>query len=426
MIAETLISPHPLMMLPFMVMLLAIALAPILIKHHWEKQYHLISLGLGAISLAYYLIVLRAPARVLHVAKDYISFIALIGSLYVIAGGIHVRVRGGESKPWMNCVFLFVGGILASIIGTTGASMVMVRPWIRINKYRYTGLHTVFFIFIVSNVGGVLTPIGDPPLFLGYLSGVPFWWVFEHCWLGWVSAIGALLVIFYFLDRYNFVQAPQDLREAVTSSPEKWKVLGAHNLAFLGVILLAAFIKEPYGLREAIMIGAAIASYRCTSNDILEANDFTFAPIKEVAWLFIGIFATMIPALDYLEAHASEFGLSSPLQFYWLSGTLSGVLDNAPTYLTFLAAAFGLAGLDLEHPGHMHTLLSTHGQYLVAVSLGSVFFGAMTYIGNGPNLMVKAIADHAGVHTPSFFGYLLKYSIPVLLPILYLVSLIFF
>ena len=228
--------------------------------------------------------------------------------------------------------------MLANLVGTTGASMLLIRPWIRLNKYRYTHLHTAFFIFIVSNVGGCLTPIGDPPLFLGYLKGVPFWWITSRCLPAWTLAVGTLCAIFYGLDRVNFLQAPRPVREKQTAQ-ETVQFEGLHNLCWLALILAAVFLKSPPGLRELLMAGAAAGSYFTTSPATHEQNLFSFGPIKEIAWLFAGIFATMVPALDYLEGHASALGITLPMHFYWFSGALSGVLDNAPTYLTFLTAA---------------------------------------------------------------------------------------
>ena len=416
-------DPHPLMILPFAAMLLSIALAPFVLKHHWERHYHMVSLSLAAISVCYYLFVLHVTSEIIHVGADFVSFMALIGSLFVVAGGIHIKVKG-EAKPWINCLYLLIGAILANVVGTTGASMLLVRPWIRMNKYRYTGYHTAFFIFAVSNVGGCLTPVGDPPLFIGYLKGVPFWWGLQNCWPAWLVAVSLLLVFFYFIDRQNFFRAPAKIREAETAR-ETWKFGGLHNLLFLGLILLAVFVHQPPGVREFLMLAAAAGSYLSTGKQIHDANDFTWTPIKEVAWLFLGLFATMLPALNYLELHAHQLGIRSPLHFYWLSGALSGVLDNTPTYLAFLATAFGLKGLNLTNAAHVTQFVQHDAAYLLAISLGSVFFGAMTYIGNGPNLLVKAIADQAKVHTPSFVGYVVKFSIPVLVPIFLIVSLLF-
>lgn len=423
-LADVTTAPHPLMIIPFAVMLLSIAFAPFVFKHHWERFYHIVSVALGSISVFYYLFVLKNGVRMLHVGHEYASFIALIGSLFVVAGGIHIRVRGGAT-PWVNCLYLLAGAVIANVIGTTGASMLMIRPWIRMNQPRVTGFHTVFFIFIVSNIGGCLTPIGDPPLFLGYLKGVPFWWVLEHCWKAWLFGVLGLTAVFYFFDRKNYRLAHTKfpVHEHV---PESWKFSGLFNLLFLAVILAAIFINKPTGLRELLMFGAALGSYLLTPRRVHEANHFTFEPVKEVAWLFLGIFATMVPALDFLEMNARSLGIHSGLQFYWLTGSLSGLLDNAPTYLAFLATAFGLNGLGLDSPVDMAQFIAGHALLLEAISIGAVFFGAMTYIGNGPNFMVKAVSTHSGVETPGFAAYILKYSLPVLLPFLFITGILFF
>jgi Na+/H+ antiporter NhaD/arsenite permease-like protein len=415
-------TPSAWMVLPFVAMLLAIAVMPFVAKGHWERSYHRWSVALGVLSIGYYLLVLHNSERVVHTGHEYLSFLSLIGSLFTVAGGIHIMVKG-EAKPWANVLYLLIAAGAANLIGTTGASMLLVRPWIRMNKYRITGFHIVFFIFIVSNVAGCLTPIGDPPLFLGYLKGVPFWWVMQHCWAAWGIAIGLLLAVFFVLDTWNFQRAPRQVRERETHE-EKWRFGGGLNLVFLAVILGSVFINNPPFLREAIMVAAALASYFTTAKEVHNANDFSLAPLKEVAWLFFGIFATMMPALDLLQARASVLGLETEMHFYWGAGALSGVLDNAPTYLAFLAAAFGSAGLPIE--SGMHEFLASHGSYLIAISVGAVFFGAMTYIGNGPNFMVKAIADQAKVETPGFFRYIVCYSAPILLPVLFIVGMLFF
>lgn len=416
------VSPPAWLLIPFVAMLLAIAVLPLAAPHHWEHCHPWWAVALGAVSVAYYLGVRREALPVLHAAHEYVSFLIMIGSLFVVAGGIHLVVKG-EAKPWMNLVFLALASIVSNLIGTTGASMLLIRPWIRMNKYRITAFHIVFFIFIVSNVSGCLTPIGDPPLFLGFLKGVPFWWTLQHCWQQWAFAVLALLGIFFVLDVRNFHRAPLPVREKVTAR-ETWRFGGLHNIAFLAAILGSVFVKNPPFLREAIMVAAALGSWFTTRREIHEANDFTFAPVKEVAWLFLGIFATMIPALQYLQMHAASLGLQSEWQFYWATGLLSGVLDNAPTFLAFLATAFGLAGLDMETG--MPAFIASHGGTLAALSVSAVFFGAMTYIGNGPNFMVKAIAVRAKVETPGFFGYIARYALPFLLPVLYLVGILFF
>jgi len=339
-VQHELLQPNPWMILPFGILLATIALAPLFFASWWGRHYPKVAYALGAVTLVYYLFVLRAHTRVLHVAHEYVSFIALIGSLFVVSGGIHITVKG-EATPRANVVFLLIGAIIANLLGTTGASMLLIRPWIRLNKYRITAHHIVFFIFIVSNVGGCLTPIGDPPLFLGYLKGIPFWWVAEHCWPMWAAGIGVLLVMFYLVDRHNYRRAPQAVRAKLAEPADQWRFEGLGNLFFLAVILGAVFINDPPFLREILMLAAAAGSYYTTGKAIHDSNDFNFHPIQEVAILFIGIFATMIPALDWLQANAGSLGSTTPAFFYFGSGVLSSVLDNAPTYLSFLSAVFG-------------------------------------------------------------------------------------
>ncbi len=415
--------------IPFVLLLGSIAIFPLVYKHHWEKNYHWIAIGLGLIVILHTIFQLKDVHTLLHTAHEYFSFMALVGSLFVVAGGIHITVKG-EATPLVNCSFLLTGAILANFLGTTGASMILIRPWIRMNKYRLTAFHIVFFIFIVSNIGGALTPIGDPPLFLGYLKGVPFLWVLQQIWVIWLLAIGILLAVFFFLDTRNFKRAPAEIRAKETGKEEEWRFTGTHNIFFLLMIIAAVFINNPPFLREALMILAAVLSYKTTPKPVHESNDFNFAPIKEVAILFFGIFATMIPALAWLEHNAAKIGIQSAGQFYWGSGCLSAVLDNAPTYLNFLSAALGLfvpPEILAQNGDHaVSVLLSTHPNYVRAISVGSVFFGAMTYIGNGPNFLVKSIAEQFKAKTPTFFGYVAGYSLPVLLPVFVLVWFLFF
>lgn len=424
--AEHISDPNPLMILPFGVMLLAIAVMPFINGHWWEHHYPKVAVALGAITATYYIFALHDWHRLLEVGHEYISFMALIGSLFVVAGGIHITVKG-EARPWINALFLFFGAVISNFIGTTGASMLLIRPWIRMNKYRITAFHVVFFIFIVSNVGGCLTPIGDPPLFLGFLKGVPFFWVVEHCWPAWAIAIGLLIAVFSVFDAINFRKAPVEVRERETAE-ETWRFDGLTNVLWLVAILGGVFLFKyvPFPVPELVMIGAAVVSYFTTSKQVHESNHFNFAPIKEVGWLFVGIFATMVPALDYLHNHAGSMELKGPMQFYWFTGMLSGFLDNAPTYLTFLAAATGAEGLSITNPADILKFIEINNHFLVAISLGAVFFGALSYIGNGPNLMVKSIANQMGVRTPSFFGYITFYSAPILLPIFAIIALLFF
>ena len=416
-------------MAPFGLLLATIALAPLFFGGWWGKHYPKVAGSLGAVTLAYYLFGLQAHQEVLHTAHEYVSFIALIGALYIVSGGIHITVKG-EATPWENVRFLFVGAVIANFLGTTGASMLLIRPWLRMNHYRVTAHHVVFFIFIVANVGGCLTPIGDPPLFLGYLKGIPFWWVLEHCWPMWVAGVGILLVMFYAVDRRNYLRAPKEVREKLAEPADQWRCEGLPNLFFLGVILGAVFLNDPPFLREGLMVAAAIGSYYTTRKQIHEANHFNFHPIQEVAILFAGIFATMMPALDWLQLHANA-GNMSPAFFFWGSGTLSSVLDNAPTYLSFLQVAQAQPDVltnMMKEGGQLQALLGnpSASQILVALSIGSVFFGANTYIGNGPNFMIKAIANHQKIHTPTFLGYVFKFTLPFMLPMLLVVWWIFF
>lgn len=415
-------EPPLFLMLPFALLLASIAVAPLILGHHWERHYHKLCLGLAAIVSAYYIFELKAVLRVLHAGGEYFSFMVVVGSFFVASGGIHLRAKDG-AKPVANTLFLFGGALLANIIGTIGASMLLIRPWIEMNRSRFAGMHLAFFIFVVSNVGGALLPTG-PPLFLGYLKGVPFFWNLMRCWPQWLVTLGSILLIFYIADRLNFCTRAKPLVNEHADSG-KPRCDGAANFILLLAILVALIVLPAYW-REATMLGLAFVSYWRTSPRIRLANAFSFAPIKEVGWLFLGIFGTMIPVLDYMELHAANLGLHSDLQFYWATGVLSALLDNAPTYLTLLAGALGLHNLDMNNATHMSEFIRLHDHYLVAIALGATCFGALTYIGNGPNLLVKAIAERAQVPTPSFFGYAIKYAIPVLIPIFVLVSYLFF
>lgn len=463
------------MVVPFGILLGLIALAPLCFANWWSRHYPKVALSLGLITLGYYLIGLGAHARVLETAEEYFSFIVLMGSLFVVSGGIRIVVKG-EATPRANVVFLLIGAVVANVLGTTGASMLLIRPWLRMNKYRITGHHVVFFIFIVSNVGGCLSPIGDPPLFLGYLKGIPFGWVFANAWPMWSVGVGMLLATFFIIDRRNYLRAPRDVRARLAESPDEWRFEGLPNLLFLALVVAAVFVKRPPLVREVLMILAAAGSFVTTRKQIHEANNLNFHPIKEVAILFAGIFATMMPALDWLVSNAGAIHGASPGVYYWGAGLLSSVLDNAPTYLAFLSASIGqfvdpdvvsgvgqlvrTHGADLTsvpgpnaeqirqtfqalqryHPNQMAAgLISTENiqtavllgnaqfqTYVLAISVAAVFFGANTYIGNGPNFMVKAIADQQKIRTPSFFGYVFKFTLPFMLPMLLVVWWLFF
>jgi Na+/H+ antiporter NhaD/arsenite permease-like protein len=393
----------------------------VLAPRWWRRHYAKVALGLGAVTLGYYVLVLRDTTSLAHTAHEYFSFIALVGSLFVVAGGIHLGVKSGAT-PLANVIFLLVGAVAANFLGTTGAAMLLIRPWLRMNESRVAAHHVVFFIFLVANVGGCLTPIGDPPLFLGFLQGIPFWWVAQKCWPAWTVGTGLLLGIFYVADKISFARAPNAVPEKAATS-ETWTFTGRPNLFFLAVILGAVFVNHPPFLREGLMLAAALGSYFTTPKSVHAANEFNFHPVTEVAVLFAGIFATMMPALAWLNQHAASLlGPSpSPGIFYWGTGALSAGLDNAPTYLGFLSALQGVTGTP-EIAG----LLAHQPVHLLALSLGAVFFGAATYIGNGPNFMVKAIAESRGVRTPSFLGFVGKFTLPFLLPVLVTVWLLFF
>jgi len=401
--------------LPFVAMLLVIAICPLCAPHWWEPNRHklIASAVLGLPVVGFY--ALRRPAALVHAAEDYVSFIVLLAGLFVISGGILLR---GDlvATPATNTAFLALGGVLASFVGTTGASMLLVRALLQTNSERIRVKHTVvFFIFIVSNVGGMLTPLGDPPLFLGYLAGVPFVWTFRllpH----WGLMLAVLLGTFFAYDSVMFAREPLAAILRDRARREPLRVHGGLNGAWLaGVVLAVAFLRAPW--RELAIAALAAVSLRLTPSRIRRDNGFSAGPMVEVAALFAGIFLTMIPALELLRARGSELGVREAWQFFWGSGLLSSFLDNAPTYLTFLALAQGLrlAG----------DVVGVPAAILTALSVGSVAMGANTYIGNAPNFMVKAIAEQAGVKMPGFFGYMV-YSGAVLLPLFVVVTLVFF
>ena len=412
------VEPTQLSLVPFITLLLCIAFLPSILKHEWEKNYHRIAFILAAIVVAYYLFGLHQAKPILHAAGDYVDFIVVVGSLFVISSGIHISIRD-ESTPLRNCVFLGIGAVLGNLLGTTGASILLIKPWIRLNKLRYSGVHTAFFIFIVGNFGGGLLPLG-PPLLLGYLKGVPFFWVLTHCWWQWTMSIFILLIIFYFVDCHNYRRSTGDDRQLL---PDETKsgIGGIRNLIFLAVVLIALFIEERF-TRDLIIAAAGAFSFFVTPKELHAKNDFSFGPLREVAWLFLGIFFTLVPVLDFMRLHATTLPINSPAAFYWLTGGLSSVLDNAPTYLTFFANAMGRQNLNVENIADVQAFLGSGAQELAAISMGAVFFGAATYIGNSPNFMIKAITEREGVSTPSFLGFILKFALPVLLPVLFLIG----
>ncbi len=428
--------------LPFVALLLAIALLPLSIPEWWDHNRNKgIVAAACAVPVVVYLIALwghAGLAELLHTTRDYCSFLVLLASLFVITSGIHVR-GSLSGTPLMNSALLLIGAACASVIGTTGASVLFIRPLLRANESRRARAHlVVFFIFMVSNCGGLLTPLGDPPLFLGFLNGVPFQWTLR-LWPEWLMVNGILLVVAHVwdqvvLDREERERPGSQLEELMEHQP--LRIDGVRNLFFLGAIIVIVYASGrgiglggrpwPFGWQEGLMAAAALASYFSTPDEYHVQNRFSFGPIIEVAVLFAGIFVTMGPALLILNARGGELGLRQPWQLFWASGGLSSFLDNAPTYLTFAATAAGLKGVAAEgrYLAEFLGLGPDAEAMLRAISVGSVCMGANSYIGNGPNFMVKAIAEHHGVRMPSFFGYM-AYSVGILVPIFIAMTFLF-
>jgi Na+/H+ antiporter NhaD/arsenite permease-like protein len=434
-------------MIPFAGILLSIAILPLVATHWWESNRNRAIVSAGfAVPTAVYLFAIHAAGwkELVHKAEEYASFVTLLAALFVITGGIHIRgtLRG---SPRLNTVILAIGTALASAIGTTGASVLLIRPLLRANAARNYRVHVViFFIFTVSNCGGLLTPLGDPPLFLGYLKGVPFEWTLK-LWREWLVVNAILLTVFYLWDRFLTAREARDVPPAPPDSAarERIRVDGARAFLFLGGVVLTIYFAGrglfndgdpwPFGVQELLMGALAVAAWVTTPRENRERNNFTFGPIIEVAILFAGIFITMAPALVILNAWGQgqrhvfgmEFGLHSPAQFFWGTGLLSSFLDNAPTYLTFASTACGLDGVPVQGRYLAELLKHDNGATLLeAISCGAVLMGANTYIGNGPNFMVKAIAEENGVEMPSFFGYMI-YSGLVLMPVFGIITAIF-
>ena len=434
--------------IPFVGILLSIALFPLLAPHYWHSHFPKISALWALLFAVPFLIVFEGEAlyEILHIYLiDYIPFIILLWGLFAASGGILVRGRL-RGSPLVNSIILLIGTLIASLVGTTGASMLLIRPLLRANSWRRNKVHIViFFIFLVSNIGGSLTPLGDPPLFLGFLHSVPFFWTFNllpH--MAFVSVI--LLLLFYAFDTYYYKK--EEKPEEVESAPDPLRIEGSINFLFLFGILIAVLqsglwhgISFNVGgvhlefqnlLRDLLIIAMGYLSIKFTSSKIREDNEFSWFPIKEVAYLFAGIFMTIIPALLILKA-GEQGNLSwltgsvkTPNDYFWITGILSSFLDNAPTYLTFFNTALGNYFPGLPENVAVMKLISEQEIYLKAISTGAVFMGANTYIGNAPNFMVRSIAEEAGVPMPSFFGYMFKYSLLILMPIFVLVSIIFF
>jgi len=419
------LSSELILIVPFVVLLLSIAVFPLILPEFWHKNYPRISIGLGFIVLLYYLFVEPDTAQLLHTFSEYISFIALLFSLFVVSGGIFIKVKG-KATPLKNVLILFLGAVIANLFGTAGASMLLIRPFIESNKYRMHPYHIVFFIFIVGNIGGSLSPVGDPPLLLGYLKGVPFFWVMERLFVVWAGAVFILILLFFIIDTYYYHRIDEKVQDEIEYSGEKINVLGLVNLIPLAMIIGSVFITKPVFVREIIMLSAAFLSLKITKKEIHKRNHFNYEPIKEVALLFLGIFLTMIPALRYISVNSHLFGLDNVGNVFWAGGVLTSFLDNAPTYLNILSGTMGAFNLSLNNPLEVVKFSNEYPLYLKAVSVACVYFGAMTYIGNAPNFMIKTFAEHKGVKVPGFFEYMYKYSLVILLPLFVLIWLFFY
>lgn len=424
-------------LIPFVLMLGSIAVLPLVAHHFWESNRNklIVALVLG-VPTAIYLLMTGLSHELSHIVFfDYVSFIILLGSLFVITGGIYVE-GDIEAKPHVNTLMLGIGGVLASLMGTTGAAMLLIRPVLQTNSQRKFKVHTVlFFIAVVANCGGLLTPLGDPPLFMMYLRGADFFW-FSNLFKEWFFVNACVLAIYYFVDLHFYKkEKPEDIARDTTEK-KPIRISGKLNFIFLlGVICGVAFINENtmefikenvyYGfLREFFLLLMAALSLIFTTKAVRESNHFNWEPIEEVAFLFIGIFITMVPALEYLKIHANDLGIVSPAQFYYATGILSAFLDNTPTAVTFYYLQVGLVELNPDSL-LMGAVAGIPEKIMIAISTAAVFFGAMTYIGNGPNFMVKAIAESQGIKMPDFFSYMIKFSIIVLLPIFIITQILF-
>ncbi|MBN2568489.1 MAG: sodium:proton antiporter [Deltaproteobacteria bacterium] len=443
--------------IPFAGILLSIALCPLLVPHFWHSHFGKMSAFWAILFAVPFLFVYHGVAlyEIIHIYLiDYFPFIILLWGLFTISGGI---VVSGSLKgtPLLNTIMLLIGTILASWIGTTGAAMVMIRPLLRANKNRLKKVHVIcFFIFLVANIGGSLTPLGDPPLFLGFIHNVPFFWVTTGILPHMLMASIILLVLFFFFDTFYYRKEKDRIKE-VDPEEEKipLKIEGLYNFLLLGGVIslvlmsgswkvgnfnvLGVHVEYQNLLRDLGIITMGVISLAVTPKRLREANEFSWFPIVEVAKLFAGIFMTIIPALAILKAgsHGALAGLievvKDPYHYFWVTGMLSSFLDNAPTYLTFFNLALGKLGLsEACIPAALAAKEATANplfiSYLKAISAGAVFMGANTYIGNAPNFMVKSIAEEAGINMPSFFGYMIKFSIPILIPIFIIVTFVFF
>ena len=420
---------------PFVLFLGMIAIMPVFYPDFWHRHYPKISIGSAIVGVLYCVFVQKEWMMPCIASIEYAQFLSLIAALYLTTGGIVVRVNH-YSTPATNLLFLWVAALLANLIGTTGASMLLIRPYIRFNQGRLAPYQIVFFIFMVSNAGGCLTPMADPPLFTGFLKGIPFTWSLYNHWRPWLTALSLLSLSFYVLEKRN--QVSIGMRGLARPVGPLVEVEGIQSIACLALVA-GSVLLDPHifswipslhinghsisFVRELLFLSIGMVARRNADPDLMEENNFSLAPLKEVALLFLGIFLTMPPALYVInllvQVHNPKF---TPQMLYWGAGVTSAFLDNTPTYLSCLSASMSSWGYNLLSRPDVLAYLQVATTHLKAISLGSVFFGAATYIGNGPNFMVKSIAEREGVSMPSFFEYIFKYTIPLLLPVLAIVA----
>jgi len=436
--------------IPFVGILLSIAIFPLVAAEFWHHHFGKVSAFWALVFAVPFVIAYHGEAihEILHIyISDYIPFIILLWALFTVAGGILIR-GSFNGTPGLNTIFLLIGTLLASWIGTTGAAMLLVRPVIRANVRRAHKVHTiVFFIFLVANIGGSLTPLGDPPLFIGFLHGVPFFWTL-NIFTESATTAGLLLLLYFGLDWWFWKKETRAAQQPHEGPQEKLKIDGLHNLIFLAGIIGGVLLSGMWHpgsvnilgvhhaienlVRDGILVVMGLLSLATTSKKIHEDNAFTWFPIQEVAYLFAGIFMTIVPALLILRAgeQGAMAGLiravREPAHYFWATGVLSSFLDNTPTYMTFLSSALGRFFPGVPERESVHTLIAHKELFLKAISTGAVYMGANTYIGNAPNFMVRSIAEENGIEMPSFFGYMLKYSLPILIPTFIIVTFLFF
>lgn len=399
---------------PFVLLLLAIAFIPLAFEKFWSNNRNK-AIVAAILSVPALIILLKLEPKLLfHSMREYFSFICLLGSLFVISGGISIT-GDLKARPLTNLLYLLIGAVLANFIGTTGASMLLIRPLLATNSERRHVWHIpFFFILIVSNCGGLLTPIGDPPLFLGYLRGVPFFWTLKLLPI-WLVSVGFLLALFYIFETVAYRKETKKDIALDAAMVKPLKVQGRRGALFLVGVIIAVFAATP--IREGLMLLMAVLSLIFGSKAARRHNRFNWHPIEEVAILFAGIFITMAPALAILHQIGPSLGVDQPWEFFWMTGSLSSFLDNAPTYLTFFTLAQSI--------NIGNSIAGVNEQILVAISAAAVLMGANTYIGNGPNFMVKSIADHYGVKMPSFFGYFFR-ALAVMVPLYLIITFLFF